>query len=77
MKVNSMLDREKIEARRQALGLSQAEAATKAGLASRQVWNNIVSGRKANVTMETLSKIANALDCHPRELILADQPQAK
>ncbi|HEX8555934.1 MAG TPA: helix-turn-helix transcriptional regulator [Sphingomonas sp.] len=71
-----MLDREKIEVRRQALGLSQEEAANKAGLAGRQVWNNIVSGRKANVTMETLNKIANALDCHPRDLILADQPQA-
>jgi transcriptional regulator with XRE-family HTH domain len=64
-----MLDTKKIEARRKSLGFSQEEAATRAGLASRQAWNNIASGRKANVTMDTLKKIAEALECDPRDLI--------
>lgn len=64
-----MLDTKKMEARRKALGLSQEEAASRAGLATRQQWNNIVSGRRSNVTMETLDKIAEALNCNSRELI--------
>jgi transcriptional regulator with XRE-family HTH domain len=65
-----MLDIEKMERRRKALRLSQEEAAARAGLAGgRQAWNNIATGRKANVTMETLDKIAEALDCDSRHLI--------
>lgn len=64
-----MLDREKMEECRKTLGLSQEEAAARAGLATRQAWNNIVSGRKANVTLDTLNRIAGALGCDPRELI--------
>lgn len=64
-----MLDTAKMEQRRRALDLSQREAAVRAGLAGRQAWNNIASGRKANVTLETLSRIAHALECDPRELI--------
>ena len=64
-----MLDTQKMEDRRKLLGLSQEEAATRAGLATRQAWNNIASGRKSNVTLETLKKIAGALECDPRDLI--------
>lgn len=64
-----MLDIAKMEERRRALGLSQEEAAVRAGLAGRQAWNNIVSGRKANVTLDTLNRIAHALEFDPRDLI--------
>ena len=64
-----MLDTKKIEARRRALGLSQEKAASRAGLKSKQQWNAIESGRKPNVTMETLDKIAEALKCDPRDLV--------
>lgn len=66
-----MLDTKKIEARRQTLGLSQEEAASRAGLATRQQWHAIESGRNTNVTMETLGRIAQALECDPRDLIRA------
>lgn len=55
-----MLDTQKMEARRKSLRLSQEEAAARAGLAGRQAWNNIASGRKSNVTLDTLNKIAGA-----------------
>ena len=64
-----MLDVEVMENRRVALGLSQHEAARRAGLTGRQRWHNIESGRNANVTVGTLDRIAKALDCDPRELI--------
>ncbi len=64
-----MLDTGKMEQRRRALDLSQREAAVRAGLAGRQAWNNIASGRKANITLDTLNRIARALECDPRELI--------
>ena len=64
-----MLNTRKMEARRKALGLSQEEAASRAGLATRQHWNAIVKGRKANVTMETLDRIAGALKCDSRDLV--------
>jgi transcriptional regulator with XRE-family HTH domain len=64
-----MLDTEKMEIRRKRLGLSQEEAAKRAGLSGKQVWNDIVQGRRKNITMETLDAIAFALACEARELI--------
>lgn len=64
-----MLDIQQMEDRRKALGLSQHEAALRAGLAGRQAWNNIVSGRRSNITLGTLQKIAEALKYDPRKLI--------
>lgn len=66
----AMLDLRKMETRRKALGLSQEEAAVRAGLATRQQWNAIVKGHKANITMETLDRIAEALQCDSRELVM-------
>lgn len=64
-----MLDTEKMEKLRTALCLSQAEAAKRAGLSGKQVWNDIVQGRRKNITMETLDAIAAALSCEAKELI--------
>lgn len=72
-----MLDTARMENRRRELSLSQEEAARRAGLAGRQAWQNIASGRKANVTLETLQKISKALDCDPRELIAVHPPQGR
>lgn len=66
-----MLNTSEMETRRKGFGLSQEEAAARAGLAGgRQAWNNIATGRKRNVTLDTLSKIATALDCDPRDLLI-------
>jgi transcriptional regulator with XRE-family HTH domain len=64
-----MLNIRKMEERRKALSMSQHEAALRAGLAGRQAWNNIVSGRRSNITLDTLQKIAEALKYDPRKLI--------
>ena len=66
-----MLNTDVMAVRRAALGLSQQEAAARAGLTGRQRWHNIESGRNANVTLTTLARIAAALECDPRDLILS------
>jgi transcriptional regulator with XRE-family HTH domain len=65
-----MLDTSKVKAKRVELGLSQADAAKRAGMGGgRQQWSNIETGAKADVTMTTLGKIARALKCKPAELL--------
>jgi transcriptional regulator with XRE-family HTH domain len=64
------LDREKMKAVRKAKGLNQTDAADKAGMSGgAPQWSDIESGRKPNVTVETLSRIAAALDVDARELL--------
>jgi transcriptional regulator with XRE-family HTH domain len=64
------LDREKMKARRKALGFNQGEAADAAGFAGGvSQWSDIETGRKANVTLDTLARIATALQCDARDLI--------
>ena len=71
------LNRVKMRARRIELGLSQAaasEAASFTGGAAQ--WSDIENGRKVNVTMTTLVRIATALQLDARDLI-TDPPAAK
>lgn len=64
------LDREKMRVRRKALGLTQTEAAKRAEMRSgTTLWSSIERGDTPNVTLETLAKIAKALECDARELI--------
>jgi transcriptional regulator with XRE-family HTH domain len=63
------LDLPKLKERREKLGLTMQQAADAAGLESRQHWYMIESGRKANVTLETLAKLAEALRCKSRDLL--------
>ena len=63
------LDREKMRERRKALGLNQTEAAERGGFTGVQQWSDIERGHKPNVTMETLARIAAALECDARDLI--------
>jgi transcriptional regulator with XRE-family HTH domain len=64
-----MLDVKKIQSLREKAGMSQAEAARKAGLTGRQHWHDIESGRKASMTLTTLDKIAKALGVKAKELL--------
>lgn len=63
------LDTEKLERLRKQLGLTQAEAARRAKLPGRAYWHDIVSGRRANITLAVLDNLAAALRCSPRGLI--------
>ena len=63
------LDITKVEARRKELGLTQEEAAKKSKLPGRSYWNDIVSGRRSNITLEVLDNIARALNVSARDLI--------
>ncbi len=69
-----MLDTDFMEAARRRIGLTQEEAARAAGLRGKQVWNDIVNGRRANITLATLDAIAQALQCDPRDLIRPEKP---
>jgi len=63
------LDTDKIRALREKLGITQDEAARRAGLGTRQAWNNIEAGRKTNVTLDTLERIAAALGVKSKDLL--------
>jgi transcriptional regulator with XRE-family HTH domain len=63
------LNLKKLKSRREELGLSQEDAAAEAEMKGRQAWYNIESGRQANVTVETLEKIAKALKVSPCDLL--------
>jgi transcriptional regulator with XRE-family HTH domain len=63
------LDIDKLEELRKALGLTQEQAADRAKLPGRSYWNDIVSGRKANVTIEVLDNLAAALGVSSKELL--------
>jgi transcriptional regulator with XRE-family HTH domain len=64
-----MLDLAKLKTLREKAGMSQAQAAGKAGIGTRQSWSAIESGRKANVTLELLDRLAKALGVKSRDLL--------
>lgn len=64
------LDCAKIRQLREALGLSQDQAAAKAGfVAGRQYWYNIESGNRTNIKIDTLERIAAALGVKAKDLL--------
>lgn len=66
------LDRKKIRIMREKIGLSQSQAAKRAGFnGGAAQWSDIENGWRANVTVYTLSQIAKALGCDARDLITA------
>lgn len=72
------LNRVKIKELRAKLELSQGDAAELAGFpGGASQWSDVENGRKENVTLDTLSKIAQALDCDARDLILPPEHKAK
>ena len=67
--IRDVLDTEKIQALRTKLGLTQEEAAKRAGFKGRQAWNNVESGRQVSISLATLDKIARALGVKARDLL--------
>jgi transcriptional regulator with XRE-family HTH domain len=63
------LDTDKIKYLREKLGLTQEQAAERAGFKTRQAWNNIESGRQASISLATLEKIASALGTTAKKLL--------
>lgn len=63
------LDVEKMRKLREKLGLTQDDAAKRAGLKGRQAWNNIESGRRPNLQLQTLERIAKALGVKAADLL--------
>lgn len=64
------LDVEKVRKLREELGLTQDEAAANARLkGGRQAWNDIESGRRVNLTIDTLERIARALAVKAGDLL--------
>lgn len=58
-----------IRKRRDELGLTQAEAADKAGFPNAQKWSNYENGRIPDPQLSTLEAIAKALRCPVAKLI--------
>lgn len=54
---------------REAKGLTQAEAAAKAGMSRRQNWNALERGRVKNLTVNTLERVAKALGVEAYRLL--------
>jgi len=63
------LDTDKIRAIRENLKLSQAEAARRAGMKNRQAWHLIESGLRTNIELDTLERLAKALQVKPADLL--------
>jgi len=68
------VDLQKVERLRIRAGLTQGEIAAKIGMRG-QRWNDIVSGRKANISIKTLDRIADALGIDSSELLLPKPKQ--
>lgn len=70
------LDRAKMRELRERREITQTQAASKAGMTVSR-WSDIETGRKSNVTIETLSTIAAALGVDARELLTPSAPKRK
>ena len=62
------VDFKKIERLRVKAAMTQAEAGAKIGM-SKQEWSNLVRGRYPRMSVETLERIAKALDVKAAELL--------
>lgn len=67
--MQTVLDTEKVRRLRISSNLSMEQAALSAGLAGRQSWYEIESGRKSDVRVSTLEAIARALGCRAADLL--------
>jgi transcriptional regulator with XRE-family HTH domain len=64
-----VLDFEKVRRLRIRRKLSMSQAAAAAGLRGRQRWYQIESGKQANLTIDTLNKVAAALGVRGKDLL--------
>jgi transcriptional regulator with XRE-family HTH domain len=65
-----------VKALRGSLGLTQQQAADKAGMSTRQQWNDIESGRQSP-SLDTLGKIARALGVDAADLLVKGKAKGK
>ena len=70
------LDCQKMRKLREAKDLSQTAAAALANMTLSR-WNDIESGRKPNLTIETLSQIAAALGVDGRDILTSKPKRGK
>lgn len=67
-----MLDPERIKSKREALKLTQREAAERAGLAQ-PAWARIESGARTDPNLSTAVRLAHALKCKIEQLLRSDR----
>jgi transcriptional regulator with XRE-family HTH domain len=63
------VDFKEMKRRRKELGLTQAEAARRAGWATPQVWTNMENGQRKDPQVSTLMKVADVLGCKVDDLL--------
>jgi transcriptional regulator with XRE-family HTH domain len=63
------IDTAKIKALREKLGLSQEQAAQRAKIGARQAWNHIEVGRRSDLRVSQLERIAAVLGVKARDLL--------
>ena len=76
-KSQPLLNWQLIKPRREALGLTQEKAAELADFGTRQRWNAIESGRKPDINLDTLRRLAKTLDLPPAALLTKAPKAAK
>lgn len=62
-------DKDKMRTLREKLGLSQGDAAKKAGMANQAAWQQIESGARSNPTIDTIDRIAKTLGVNAKDLL--------
>jgi transcriptional regulator with XRE-family HTH domain len=63
------IDTDKIRRLRESLDLTMEAAARRARLHDRQTWYQVETGRRKNLTIETLDRIAAALGVKAKDLL--------
>jgi len=73
------VNKNRIRELREAKGWTQQQAATAAGLSSRQHWNNIESGRQKarSISVEQLERIAEAFGVAVGDLLTPTAPSPR
>src|SRR5688500_7442335 len=72
----SPLDTNELKKRREKLHLSQRALAKLAGVHQPRIVER-EAGKRANISLDTLERLANALDCEPGALLKATRKRAK
>lgn len=67
-----ILNTAEIRRRRKRMGLTQAEAARRAGWNSAVVWTDIETGKRDNPTIGTVAAVAKVLGCRVDSLLKKD-----
>jgi transcriptional regulator with XRE-family HTH domain len=67
-----ILDRAELRRRRNELDLTQQQVADRAGMTGGKAQvSDIETGRSGGVTLDTLARLAAALDCEPADLLIS------